>query len=94
MKDMFPACQFEVVGEPQDSGSARQLAHDNRYQFQWWALSLVRARPVGGEAGSKAGKKGSDQGIDGVINFIDDTSSTTKRVIVQVKSGHIKSGEP
>ena len=25
---------------------ARALANQDRYQFQWWALSLVRARPV------------------------------------------------
>jgi site-specific DNA-methyltransferase (adenine-specific) len=93
MRDMFPNCLFEVVGEPQDLDSARQLAKDSRYQFQWWALSLVRARPVGGQAGSKQGKKGSDLGIDGVINFHDDASGTPRQVIVQVKSGHVKSGD-
>jgi len=93
MKDMFPDCEFDVIGEPQDVGAAKQLAQDNRYQFQWWALSLVRARPVGGDMGSKKGKKGSDQGIDGVINFIDDTGGKPKRAVVQVKSGHVKSGD-
>jgi site-specific DNA-methyltransferase (adenine-specific) len=93
MKDMFPNCQFDVVGEPEDLEAARQLAKDDRYQFQWWALSLVRARPVGGEAGSKKGKKGSDLGIDGVINFYDDASGMPKQVLVQVKSGHVKSGD-
>lgn len=91
MKDMFPDCAFDVIGEPQDVGAARQLAQDNRYQFQWWALSLIRARPLGGEAGSKKGKKGSDQGIDGIINFIDDSSGKPKRVLVQVKSGNVGS---
>lgn len=93
MKDMFPACQFDLVGEPEDLSAARQLAQDNRYQFQWWALSLVRARPIGGEAGSKKGKKGSDQGIDGVINFLDDCSGIPKKVMVQVKSGHVKADD-
>jgi site-specific DNA-methyltransferase (adenine-specific) len=64
MDNMFPGCKYVVVGEPQDVGAARQLAHDDRYQFQWWALSLIRARPQGGEGTSKQGKKGSDQGID------------------------------
>ena len=46
---------------------------DDRYQFQWWALSLVQAPAAGRqELGGKKGKKGSDKGIDGVINFIDD----------------------
>jgi site-specific DNA-methyltransferase (adenine-specific) len=93
MKDIFPNCQFDVVGEPEDLEAARQLAKDDRYQCQWWALSLVRARPVGGEAGSKKGKKGSDLGIDGVIHFHDDASGVPKQVLVQVKSGHVKSGD-
>jgi site-specific DNA-methyltransferase (adenine-specific) len=93
MKDMFPTCEFDVVGEPEDIGAARQLANDDRYQFQWWALSLIRARPQGGEGTSKQGKKGSDQGIDGVINILDDPKGKPQRVMVQVKSGHVKSGD-
>lgn len=84
---------YRVIGEPEDIGSARQLAQDDRYQFQWWALSLIKARPLGGEAGSKIGKKGSDKGIDGVINFIDDKTYKPKRILVQVKSGNVKSGD-
>lgn len=91
MQQMFPNIAFNIVGEPEDVGAARQLALDDRYQFQWWALSLVRAKPLGGEAGSKSGKKGADKGIDGVINFIDDSSAKSKRVLVQVKSGHVSS---
>jgi site-specific DNA-methyltransferase (adenine-specific) len=90
---MFPGLKFDVIGEPEDLGAARQLAHDDRYQFQWWALSLVQAKPVGGQEGSKAGKKGSDKGIDGVITFIDDAYAKPKQAIVQVKSGHVKSGD-
>lgn len=93
LEQMFPGIQLKVIGEPEDIGAARQLAQDDRYQFQWWALSLVRAKPLGGEQGSKQGKKGSDRGIDGVINFIDDTTGKPKRVLVQVKSGHVKSGD-
>ena len=90
---MFPGIQFKVVGEPPDYGAAKQLAQDDRYQFQWWALSLVKAKPLGGQEGSNIGKKGSDKGIDGVITFIDDAYSKPKRVLVQVKSGHVKSGD-
>jgi site-specific DNA-methyltransferase (adenine-specific) len=93
LQDMFPGIQFKVVGEPLDYGSAKQLAQDDRYQFQWWALSLIRAKPLGGQEGSKVGKKGSDKGIDGVITFIDDPRSKPKRALVQVKSGHVKSGD-
>ncbi|MDQ2716713.1 MAG: restriction endonuclease [Chloroflexota bacterium] len=91
LEAMFPGILFDVVGEPQDVGAARHLAQSDRYQFQWWALSLVRARPIGGEEGSREGKKGSDKGIDGVIAFIDDTAGKAKRVLIQVKSGHVNS---
>lgn len=93
LQEMFPGVKFQVIGEPEDLGAARQLALDDRYQFQWWALSLIRAKPLGGQEGSKKGKKGSDKGIDGIINFVDDATGKSKRVIVQVKSGHVKSGD-
>ena len=93
LESMFPSLTVRVVGEPEDLGAARQLAQDDRYQFQWWALSLVRAKPVGAPAGARQGKKGSDKGVDGVITFMDDRSGKAKRVIVQVKSGHVKAGD-
>lgn len=93
LQAMFPEIQFKVVGEPLDYSAAKQLAQDDRYQFQWWALSLVKAKPLGGQEGSKTGKKGSDKGIDGVIAFIDDSTGKPKRVLIQVKSGHVKSGD-
>ena len=34
-------------------------------------------------------KKGADSGVDGYINFFDDNSGKAKRIIVQVKSGHV-----
>jgi DNA modification methylase len=91
LEAMFPGIEFKVVGEPKDIGAAHQLAQEDRYQFQWWALSLIRARPLGGQEGSREGKKGSDKGIDGVIAFIDDNTGKAKRVLVQVKSGHVNS---
>ena len=96
LKDMFdlkPGKDYQVVGEPVSIGGAQQLAKDSRYQFQFWALSLVQARPLGGVEGSKQGKKGSDRGIDGVITFIDDPREKPKRALIQVKSGHVKSGD-
>ncbi len=87
LEDMFSDIKYQVVGEPHDVEGAIQLANEDRYQFQWWALSLVRAKPLGGVEGSREGKKGSDRGIDGVKNFIDDHTGQRKTVIVQVKSG-------
>jgi site-specific DNA-methyltransferase (adenine-specific) len=86
LQDAFPDAAFVVKGEPADVGSAEMLAEADRYQFQWWALSLVRAKPIEGKQ-----KKGADKGIDGVINFVDDQSGKLKRCLVQVKSGHVSS---
>lgn len=96
LKDSFgltAGIDYDIKGEPVDYSSAVQLAQDDRYQFQWWALSLIQAKPIGGETGSKQGKKGADSGIDGVIAFIDDSSGKAKRAIVQVKSGKVKVGD-
>lgn len=91
LKEMFPDATFQVIGEPTTVGAAQQLALDDRHQFEWWALSLIKARPVGAQGGSKQGKKGADQGIDGVMSFIDDASNKPKRALVQVKSGKVSS---
>lgn len=85
MKGMFglqPKKDYEIIGEPEDLTGATELASQNRYQFQWWALSLINARPYQDK------KKGSDTGIDGFIYFQDEKDKVQK-VIVQVKSGHV-----
>ncbi|MGD0113571.1 MAG: DNA methyltransferase, partial [Armatimonadota bacterium] len=75
---------FEVIGEPTAYSEAEQLAKENPYQFQWWALDLVGARPA-----PEAQKKGADKGIDGRIIFFDDESGDAKQIIISVKAGHI-----
>jgi site-specific DNA-methyltransferase (adenine-specific) len=84
---------YDVIGEPTTLSDAKHLSTQDRYQFQWWALGLIPARPYGGQAGSKTGKKGADKGIDGVMTFSDSTSDMDKRIIIQVKSGKVKSGD-
>jgi hypothetical protein len=63
LKDAFPGIAFEVHGTPKDLESAVDLASRDKYQFQWWAVSLVDARPYGGK------NKGADGGIDGIFFF-------------------------
>ena len=79
---------YDVVGVPQDAASARALAeaseHDGRYQFEYWALGLVEARPAHDR------RRGADAGVDGYVNFFDDDSGKPKRVIAQVKSGKVE----
>ena len=74
---------FDVVGEPVSVSGAEKLAAEDPYQFQWWALGLVGARPV-------EQKKGADRGIDGRIYFHDEgASGKTKQTILSVKAGHV-----
>lgn len=80
MKDAFPGAAFTVEGRPQDLGAALDLAERDKYQFQWWAVSLVDALPFGGK------KKGADGGIDGLIYFKPD-GKRTEKAIVSVKGG-------
>jgi site-specific DNA-methyltransferase (adenine-specific) len=82
LRDSF-GIEAEVIGEPEDLAGAKALAFQDRYQFQWWALGLIKARPLGEK------KKGADKGIDGIITFKHDSKGTYKRVVVQVKSGHV-----
>ena len=93
MFNITEGVDYDVIGEPTNLTEAHQLARDDRYQFQWWVLSLVKAKPIGGVEGSRKGKKGSDKGIDGAVNFIDDPKGKLSSIVIQVKSGHIKSGD-
>lgn len=95
LKDAFDLVEkrdYKVVGEPEDIGGAHQLAQEDRYQFQFWALSLIHAKPLGGSEGSREGKKGSDRGIDGKIDFVKE-HGIKDSVLIQVKSGKVKSGD-
>jgi site-specific DNA-methyltransferase (adenine-specific) len=86
LADSFGLTDVPVIGQPTEVSGARALAQgpdDGRYQFQWWALGLVDARPIGGQK-----KKGADAGIDGAITFTD-AGGKLERVLVSVKSGHV-----
>jgi len=74
--------KFNVMGEPTSLPDAAALAESDPYQFQWWALGLVGARPV-------EQKKGADQGIDGKIIFQGDAPRMFENVVISVKAGHI-----
>ena len=82
IKDVFGDKVFyKVIGEPVSMPDAQKLAKEDPYQFQYWALGLVGARPV-------EQKKGADHGIDGRLYFHDESKMIkTKQVIFSVKSG-------
>ncbi len=74
--------RYEVIGEPITLSGAKQLADEDPFQFQWWALGLVGARPV-------EQKKGADAGIDGRLFFHEKINGKTNQIIFSVKSGHV-----
>ena len=88
LKDAFGAkCAFEVHGTPKDLDAARDLARRDKYQFQWWAVSLVEAQPFQGK------KKGADGGIDGLKFFHDVDQAGARKLVVSVKGGGLKADD-
>jgi site-specific DNA-methyltransferase (adenine-specific) len=65
---------------PVTAQDAAALAEADPYQFQWWALDLVGARPT-------EQKKGADKGVDGRLYCHELEGGPTKQVIFSVKAG-------
>jgi hypothetical protein len=107
LRDAFgEEIEFVEKGQPTDLGGARQLAENDKFQFQHWALSLIGARPL------KEGEgKGADRGVDGLLYFyetertdlldrIKEDAPAARRepvhrekIIVQVKGGGVNRGD-
>ena len=103
LKDAFgEGIEFEEKGQPTDFAGAKQLAENDKFQFQHWAPSLIGARPL------KEGEgKGADRGVDGLlyyyeterkdlINRIKEDAPSVRsepvrreKIIVQVKGGGV-----
>lgn len=77
----FDGIKYETRGEPVSLSDAQKLAQEDPYQFQWWSLGLVGARP-------DAQKKGADKGIDGKLYFQD---GAAREIIISVKGGRVHS---
>ena len=89
--DSFPEIkEIDVPGQPTEVEGVRAMLAagtlEARYQFQWWALTRVGAKPVGGIE-----KKGADKGVDGIITFTN-AQGELETVLVSVKSGTVNSG--
>jgi site-specific DNA-methyltransferase (adenine-specific) len=74
---------YDVIGEPTDFSSAKELASQDRFQFQAWALGLVGARRAA------SSRKGADHGIDGKL-FFRDGKDDLSQIILSVKSGSVQ----
>jgi site-specific DNA-methyltransferase (adenine-specific) len=73
---------YTVVGEPTTTEDAKELAEEDRDQFEAWALGLVGARNAGK-------KKGPDRGIDGRLLFHEKPGGKTRQILISVKSGKV-----
>jgi len=86
--------KINVDGLPKDLSGAKELARKNRFEFEYWALSLVNAMPAQNKTQENMG--GADKGVDGIITFykkLNHDSQEIGKAIVQVKSGHINRGD-
>jgi len=107
LRDAFgEEIEFEEKGQPTDFGGATQLAENDKFQFQHWALSLIGARPL-----KEGDGKGADRGVDGLLYFYEterkDLINRIKedapamrnepvhreKIIVQVKGGGVNRGD-
>ena len=77
---MTPPAAFKVIGEPEDPAGAEELAKQDKYQFQWWAVHKIGGQPYGDK------KKGADTGIDGYLYYMDEKDKI-KKAIISVKGG-------
>jgi DNA modification methylase len=71
--------EYQVSGIPRDLAGARSLFDRSPFDFERWAVSLVRGTPNQKQVG--------DRGIDGVVRFYTDTRGDTGRILVSVKGG-------
>jgi len=81
LKNLTPPAKFTVIGEPKDLTGAQELAAQDKYQFQWWAVAEIGGQPYGEK------KKGADTGIDGYTYYMDEKDKI-KKAIISVKGGH------
>ena len=81
LKNLNPPARFTIHGEPKDLAGAVELASQDKYQFQWWAVALAGGQPYGEK------KKGADSGIDGYLYYMDEKDKI-KKAIISVKGGH------
>jgi len=70
---------FKIDGIPTDIYSAKLLAEGKPFDFEIWAVSQLNGIPTSRQ----------DKGVDGVINFIDNTKKDKiGKGIISVKGGH------
>ncbi|MBW2086444.1 MAG: site-specific DNA-methyltransferase, partial [Deltaproteobacteria bacterium] len=74
--------KYKIIGEPTSLAEAQALMRQDPFQFQWWALGLVSAWPVGS-------KEDLENGPHGRLDFHDDPRGRKKQIVFWVKAGPI-----
>ncbi|HCW32023.1 TPA: site-specific DNA-methyltransferase [Candidatus Peregrinibacteria bacterium] len=87
LKEQYPKIEINIDGLPETVQSAKMLFRKDPFEFEYWALNLVNARPANSK--SQGNMKGADKGIDGIYRFTDpsDEENPYKKIIVQIKGG-------
>lgn len=70
---------YEVLGVPADLAAAHALFDRNPFDFERWAVSLVRGTPNAKQVG--------DRGMDGIVRFYRGRKERPGKVVVSVKGG-------
>lgn len=70
---------YEVLGLPADLAAAHSLFERDPFEFERWAVSLVRGTPNQ--------KQVADKGIDGVIRYYRGKKEKPGQIVVSVKGG-------
>ncbi|HXF95585.1 MAG TPA: DNA methyltransferase [Gemmatimonadales bacterium] len=78
------AATYKVVGEPTTLDGAAQLAAEDKFQFQAWALGQAGARALDSK------RRGADQGVDGRLRFKYAPDDDCKEIVFSVKGGQLK----
>jgi site-specific DNA-methyltransferase (adenine-specific) len=82
LEDQFgKTVKYGIEGIPRDFESAKRLAKDDKYQFQWWANYLFNPHAI------REQKKGADRGIDGELYFPNGPGRPWGRMLTSVKGG-------
>jgi DNA modification methylase len=75
------AVQYDVFREPTDNAGAAELAREDPFGFQKWAVGKIYGFAI-------PAKRGADKGIDGRFRFSDGPErSKLKEIIISVKGG-------
>ena len=72
---------YEVIGTPTTLGGAKRLFKESPFQFERWAVSLIRGAREYRSTG------GGDGGVDGLLYYKDNETGRYRKGLLSVKGG-------